>query len=84
MSNVKKVLSPVNYSNKMYGLVRENIVNYSAITSVVHNYRVFIHKLGFDSSLLNDSEILGFGNLIYEAESSEDTEYLVQVLDFLV
>lgn len=81
-----KTLISVNYEHKKYNLKRfkfESIAQYTALSAVIYNFRSYIHKLGFDCSLLNDSEIMGFEGIIFIVESINDDSYLVEILEFL-
>jgi hypothetical protein len=78
---MKTVIS-VNLEHKKYGLERARIKNHDCMTAVIGNLRKYLHNLGYDLSLLNDSEILAFEDLVYEAEQDNDNSYLITVLDF--
>jgi len=78
-----KILSSINLTNKKFGLVRPAIKQYSGLTNIIGNFRKLLHSLGYDSSLLNDQEILAFEDLIYMYEQG-DEESLIEVLEFLL
>jgi len=78
-----KLLSGVNLTNKRYGLERFQFKHHASLTSVIHNFRKLIHELGYNSSLLDDSEIMAFEDLIAGYEKGDDADYLLEVLDFI-
>jgi hypothetical protein len=79
---MNKVLTGVNYRHKRFGLQRMIISKYHVFEAVIKNYRLLIHTLGYNCSLLSDSEILGLGDAIMEYEDGDKT-LLIEILNFL-
>jgi hypothetical protein len=79
---MRKLLTGTNLTNKLHGMQRGKIVNHGALVAMIRNFRKFIYELGYDASLLDDSEVLAFEDLIHEAEQTGDNDFLTDALDF--
>ena len=80
---MSKILIGVNLTHKRYGLERFKFTNHAAMTAVIHNIRRLLLQLGYDSSLLDDSEVMALEELVADSEYSGNTEHLIEVLNFI-
>jgi hypothetical protein len=78
-----KLLISTNLEHKSYGLKRVHIKNYTSSSSIAYNLRKYVHNLGYNPALLTDNEILSLEEAVYEHESNINTDYLIELLDFL-
>ena len=80
---MSKILIGVNLTHKRYGLERIKFTNHAALTAVIHNIRRLLHELGYDSSLLDDSEVMALEELVADSEYSGENGHLIDVLNFI-